>query len=51
VPISVKTTRPITISWVVTNGTQQAVDMVARVLLAPGDRVAVESPGTGRHGG
>jgi GntR family transcriptional regulator / MocR family aminotransferase len=30
---------------VVTNGTQQAVDLVARVLLAPGDRVAVESPG------
>jgi GntR family transcriptional regulator/MocR family aminotransferase len=32
---------------VVTNGTQQAVDLVARVLLAPGDRVAVESPGYG----
>ena len=30
---------------VVTNGTQQAVDLVARVLLAPGDRVAVENPG------
>jgi GntR family transcriptional regulator/MocR family aminotransferase len=30
---------------VVTNGTQQAVDVVARVLLAPGDRVAVEDPG------
>jgi GntR family transcriptional regulator / MocR family aminotransferase len=30
---------------VVTNGTQQAVDLVARVLLSPGDRVAVESPG------
>ncbi|MGH9185023.1 MAG: PLP-dependent aminotransferase family protein, partial [Acidimicrobiales bacterium] len=29
----------------VTNGTQQAVDLVARVLLAPGDRVAVEDPG------
>jgi GntR family transcriptional regulator/MocR family aminotransferase len=29
----------------VTNGTQQAVDIVARVLLAPGDRVAVEDPG------
>jgi GntR family transcriptional regulator / MocR family aminotransferase len=29
---------------VVTNGTQQAVDLVARVLLAPGDRVAVEDP-------
>jgi GntR family transcriptional regulator/MocR family aminotransferase len=29
---------------VVTNGTQQAVDIVARVLLAPGDRVAVEDP-------
>ena len=32
---------------VVTNGTQQAVDIVARVLLAPGDRVAVEDPGYG----
>ena len=31
----------------VTNGTQQAVDIVARVLLAPGDRVAVETPGYG----
>jgi GntR family transcriptional regulator / MocR family aminotransferase len=30
---------------VVTNGTQQAVDLIARVLLAPGDRVAVEDPG------
>jgi GntR family transcriptional regulator/MocR family aminotransferase len=29
---------------VVTNGTQQAIDLVARVLLAPGDRVAVEDP-------
>jgi GntR family transcriptional regulator/MocR family aminotransferase len=29
----------------VTNGTQQALDVVARVLLAPGDRVAVEAPG------
>jgi GntR family transcriptional regulator/MocR family aminotransferase len=29
----------------VTNGTQQAVDIIARVLLAPGDRVAVEDPG------
>jgi GntR family transcriptional regulator / MocR family aminotransferase len=29
----------------VTNGTQQAIDVVARVLLAPGDRVAVEDPG------
>ena len=36
---------------VVTNGTQQAVDLVARVLLAPGDRVAVESPATARRGG
>jgi GntR family transcriptional regulator/MocR family aminotransferase len=32
---------------VVTNGTQQAVDLVARVLLEPGDRVAVETPGYG----
>jgi GntR family transcriptional regulator/MocR family aminotransferase len=30
---------------VVTNGTQQAVDLIARVLLAPGDQVAVEDPG------
>ena len=32
---------------VVTNGTQQAVDLIARVLVAPGDRVAVEDPGFG----
>ena len=30
---------------IVTNGLQQAVDLVARVLLEPGDRVAVEDPG------
>jgi GntR family transcriptional regulator/MocR family aminotransferase len=30
---------------VITNGTQQAFDVIARVLLAPGDRVAVEDPG------
>jgi GntR family transcriptional regulator/MocR family aminotransferase len=30
---------------IVTNGTQQALDLVARVLLAPGDRVAIEDPG------
>jgi GntR family transcriptional regulator/MocR family aminotransferase len=29
----------------ITNGTQQAMDLIARVLLAPGDRVAVEDPG------
>ncbi len=32
---------------VVTNGTQQAIDLVARVLVAPGERVAVEDPGYG----
>src|SRR5262249_12290009 len=30
---------------VITNGTQQAIDLIARVILAPGDRVAVEDPG------
>ncbi|WP_245319702.1 PLP-dependent aminotransferase family protein [Bradyrhizobium sp. LMTR 3] len=30
---------------IVTNGTQQAVDIVARVLLGPGDVVAMEDPG------
>ena len=30
---------------IVTNGTQQAVDIIARVLLKPRDRVAVEDPG------
>ena len=30
---------------IVTNGTQQALDLVARVLLAPGDAIAVEDPG------
>jgi GntR family transcriptional regulator/MocR family aminotransferase len=30
---------------VITCGTQQALDVLARVLLAPGDRIAVEDPG------
>jgi GntR family transcriptional regulator/MocR family aminotransferase len=32
---------------VVTNGTQQAIDLIARVLLRPGDQVAMEDPGYG----
>ena len=32
---------------IVTTGTQQAVDLIARVLVAPGERVAVEGPGYG----
>jgi GntR family transcriptional regulator / MocR family aminotransferase len=32
---------------VVTNGTQQAIDLIGRVLLQPGDQVAVEDPGYG----
>ncbi|HEX7121537.1 MAG TPA: PLP-dependent aminotransferase family protein [Gemmatimonadaceae bacterium] len=30
---------------VITNGSQQAIDLIARVLLEPGDTVAVEDPG------
>lgn len=30
---------------IITNGTQQAVDVIARALLNPGDRVAFEDPG------
>jgi GntR family transcriptional regulator/MocR family aminotransferase len=30
---------------IITNGTQQAFDLLARVLLEPGDGIAVESPG------
>ncbi len=29
----------------ITNGTQQALDIIARTLVSPGDRVAVEDPG------
>jgi GntR family transcriptional regulator / MocR family aminotransferase len=32
---------------VVTNGTQQAIDLIGRVLLRPGDQVAFEDPGYG----
>jgi GntR family transcriptional regulator/MocR family aminotransferase len=36
---------------IVTNGTQQALDIVVRILLEPGDTIAVEDPGYGppRH--
>ncbi len=30
---------------VITNGTQQALDVIVRALLAPGERIAVENPG------
>ena len=32
---------------IVTNGTQQAIDLIARVMLRPGDLVAMEDPGYG----
>ncbi|HEX2101981.1 MAG TPA: PLP-dependent aminotransferase family protein [Candidatus Synoicihabitans sp.] len=32
---------------IVTNGTQQALDLIARVWLAPGDTIALEEPGYG----
>lgn len=32
-------------SLVITNGTQQALDILARALLSPGDTIAVEDPG------
>ena len=32
---------------VITNGTQQALDVIARTLLAPGECIAVENPGYG----
>jgi GntR family transcriptional regulator/MocR family aminotransferase len=30
---------------IITNGTQQALDVVARAMLSPGDKIAVEDPG------
>jgi GntR family transcriptional regulator/MocR family aminotransferase len=30
---------------IITNGTQQALDVIARVLLSPGDHIAMEDPG------
>ena len=30
---------------IVTNGTQQALDVIARALLSPGDHIAIENPG------
>jgi GntR family transcriptional regulator/MocR family aminotransferase len=34
----------------ITSGTQQAIDLVAKVLLTPGDEVAIEDPGYGPPG-
>ncbi|MFW9792622.1 aminotransferase class I/II-fold pyridoxal phosphate-dependent enzyme, partial [Brucella melitensis] len=40
--------RAVVCAWadiVVTHGAQQAIDLIARVLVRPGDTVAIEDPG------